>query len=216
MLMHSVVLGPDDGFHEIEDPSARDVASNLEAVLNGSFDNGFHLQLEDDGGHLALYSAFYDASAFPDLLHLQFVEEEPADELLNSAPTDDKDMLLHGKSYYAEEGVVNWMQVRQCSNEQIIAAFQSFAAGTEEWKTLFDFDYRSRQFPNRTQQYLAYFGLDERSVVSELKQRYRAEAACYHPDKVATLGAKIRELAENEMKFINAAYQHLNEVYSLS
>jgi DnaJ-domain-containing protein 1 len=36
----------------------------------------------------------------------------------------------------------------------------------------------------------------------------------YHPDKVANLGSKLRELAEEEAKKINAAYEFFRTKYA--
>ena len=43
----------------------------------------------------------------------------------------------------------------------------------------------------------------------EISAAYRALVRQYHPDKVADLGPELRELAEQRMKEINAAYQSL-------
>lgn len=43
----------------------------------------------------------------------------------------------------------------------------------------------------------------------EIAAAYRKIAQLYHPDKVAGLGAELRELAEQKMKEINAAYESL-------
>lgn len=40
----------------------------------------------------------------------------------------------------------------------------------------------------------------------EVAAAYRAKAAQYHPDKVATMGPEIRALAESKMREINAAW----------
>jgi hypothetical protein len=49
---------------------------------------------------------------------------------------------------------------------------------------------------------------------SELKQRYREKSAQYHPDKVNSLGLKLRKLAEDEMIDINNAYNELQQYCS--
>ena len=43
----------------------------------------------------------------------------------------------------------------------------------------------------------------------EIKEAYRNKMKEYHPDKVANLGAKLRNLAEEESKEINRAYEDL-------
>lgn len=42
----------------------------------------------------------------------------------------------------------------------------------------------------------------------EIRRAYREMIAMYHPDKVASLGAELRLLAEQKAKEINWAYQH--------
>lgn len=46
---------------------------------------------------------------------------------------------------------------------------------------------------------------------AELKKAYLGKVNLYHPDKVATLGPKLKEIAEEEMKDINNAYQYLQD-----
>jgi hypothetical protein len=43
--------------------------------------------------------------------------------------------------------------------------------------------------------------------VDELRAAYQAQISRYHPDKVATMGQEIREVAERRSKAINAAYR---------
>jgi hypothetical protein len=54
----------------------------------------------------------------------------------------------------------------------------------------------------------ATLGLGGNFTVDELKRRYYERIKEYHPDKVAALGPKLREVAEIESKKINAAYQY--------
>ena len=49
---------------------------------------------------------------------------------------------------------------------------------------------------------------------SDVKQRYYDRIKEYHPDKVAALGSKLRELAEAESKKINAAYEFFTERFT--
>ncbi|WP_083823003.1 J domain-containing protein [Actimicrobium sp. CCI2.3] len=42
--------------------------------------------------------------------------------------------------------------------------------------------------------------------LDEVKTAYRSLIRQYHPDKVATLGQELRELAERKSKVINQAY----------
>lgn len=54
-------------------------------------------------------------------------------------------------------------------------------------------------------------GLKGRVTFADVKRHYRERMMEYHPDKVAELGPKLRELAESETKKINAAYQFFAE-----
>lgn len=60
---------------------------------------------------------------------------------------------------------------------------------------------------------LRYFGsilgLRGRVTKSEIRKKYLDEMAKYHPDKVASLGDELIELAERKTKEINAAYEWL-------
>lgn len=51
-------------------------------------------------------------------------------------------------------------------------------------------------------------GLSGKFNFSDVKKHYHDRIREYHPDKVASLGPKLRELAEAESKRINAAYEH--------
>ena len=57
-------------------------------------------------------------------------------------------------------------------------------------------------------------GLRGRVTFTEIKSHYRERMREYHPDKVAALGPKLRELAENETKKINAAYEFFTDKYA--
>jgi DnaJ-domain-containing protein 1 len=54
-------------------------------------------------------------------------------------------------------------------------------------------------------------GLPPRASASEIRQAYRGMVLQYHPDKTSSLGPKLREVAEEEMKKINWAYRTLME-----
>jgi DnaJ like chaperone protein len=45
------------------------------------------------------------------------------------------------------------------------------------------------------------------STPAEIKYSYRTLMSQYHPDKVATLGAELKAVAERKSKEINAAYE---------
>jgi DnaJ-domain-containing protein 1 len=61
--------------------------------------------------------------------------------------------------------------------------------------------------------YARVLGLSGRVTFDDIKRHYRERVREYHPDKVAALGPKLRELAEDEMKKINAAYEFFTAKY---
>ncbi len=58
-------------------------------------------------------------------------------------------------------------------------------------------------------------GLRGRVTPVDIKRHYRERMMEYHPDKVAALGIKLRELAEIETKKINAAYEFFRKKYRM-
>ena len=50
-------------------------------------------------------------------------------------------------------------------------------------------------------------GVSEWASVEDVTAAWRTRMAQYHPDKVATLGPEIRELAERKAREINQAYE---------
>jgi hypothetical protein len=57
-------------------------------------------------------------------------------------------------------------------------------------------------------------GLRGRVTFTDIKRHYRERMLEYHPDRVAALGPKLREVAEHETKKINAAYEFFTARYS--
>jgi hypothetical protein len=51
---------------------------------------------------------------------------------------------------------------------------------------------------------------------NEIKRKYKRLVADYHPDRVATLGIELRELAERKTKDINRAYAAIRRLRKLS
>lgn len=56
--------------------------------------------------------------------------------------------------------------------------------------------------------------LEGKVTIRDIKARYRALAAQYHPDKVEHLGEKLRMLAELETRRINEAYAYFRQRYN--
>ena len=52
-------------------------------------------------------------------------------------------------------------------------------------------------------------GIKRGATASEIKAAYQRKVAEYHPDKVASMGEKIQQVAKQEMQRINAAYEAL-------
>jgi len=55
-------------------------------------------------------------------------------------------------------------------------------------------------------------GIPETATVEEITAAYKQQISQYHPDKVASLGAELRELAEFKSKQINAAYDYAKKL----
>ena len=62
--------------------------------------------------------------------------------------------------------------------------------------------------------YYAVLGLQPGAGMNEIKKAYRQLSMQYHPDKVSHLGEEFRKVAEEKMKEINVAYNHLKKKFS--
>jgi DnaJ like chaperone protein len=60
--------------------------------------------------------------------------------------------------------------------------------------------------------WFAVLGVPEHSSIEEIHAAYRKLMSQYHPDRVASLGVELRELAEKKAKEINAAYDAAQKV----
>jgi len=60
-------------------------------------------------------------------------------------------------------------------------------------------------------QYYEILGLAPGASAEEIKSAYRKLSMQCHPDKVAHLGEEFRQVAEEKMKELNEAYQHLKK-----
>ena len=52
-------------------------------------------------------------------------------------------------------------------------------------------------------------GVDPGASREQIRRAYQEKIRQYHPDRVATLGPELREIAERRSKEINAAYREL-------
>lgn len=74
---------------------------------------------------------------------------------------------------------------------------------------------RGRTFPGQGRSETRYYeilGLVPGASAEEIKTAYRKLSMQYHPDKVTHLGEEFRRVAEEKMKELNEAYQHLKTV----
>ena len=65
----------------------------------------------------------------------------------------------------------------------------------------------SKSSSSKTPDNFEILGISKTASRQEVRTAYLHRMAEYHPDKVASLGPKLRELAEQESKAINAAYE---------
>ncbi|MCI5146166.1 MAG: hypothetical protein D3923_11710 [Candidatus Electrothrix sp. AR3] len=87
----------------------------------------------------------------------------------------------------------------------------------QEQRARFKQQYKKEPSINRSTPdkiYKDILGLDDEFTVDDIKKQYRKFVKEYHPDNVMNLGEKIRELAEEEMKKINAAYEYFRVKYN--
>lgn len=61
--------------------------------------------------------------------------------------------------------------------------------------------------------YAEILGLVGTYTVDDIKRAYKKAASQYHPDKVHHLGGRLKDIAEEEMKKINEAYEFFRDKY---
>jgi len=71
--------------------------------------------------------------------------------------------------------------------------------------------YRRQQAATTDDDHYRTLGLNPGASADEIKKAYRTLSMQYHPDKAAHLGEEFRAAAEEKMKEINMAYQHLQK-----
>ena len=64
-------------------------------------------------------------------------------------------------------------------------------------------------------EYARILGLTGKVSREEIRKAYRGLVGQYHPDKVSHLGPRLREVAEQEIKRINEAYEFFRKKYDL-
>ena len=85
-------------------------------------------------------------------------------------------------------------QTRRPGSARAAAAFRRDSSGAVGPAVIDDYD---------------LLGASRGASLEEIKAAWRRQMALYHPDKVATLGAELRVLAERKTKELNAAYERL-------
>lgn len=73
------------------------------------------------------------------------------------------------------------------------------------------YEFRGRRQTADRAAYYEILGLSAGASQEEIKNAYRKLSKEYHPDLVAHLGEEFRQVAEEKMKDINMAYQHLKK-----
>ncbi|MCU7494371.1 MAG: DnaJ domain-containing protein [Ignavibacteria bacterium] len=77
------------------------------------------------------------------------------------------------------------------------------------------FSFTDSSDEEKTRYFGTLLGLRGKVTKSEIRKRYLDEMAKYHPDKVASLGEELIDLAEKKTKEINAAYEWLRKKFNL-
>lgn len=74
--------------------------------------------------------------------------------------------------------------------------------------------FRAQKAETADVRYYEILGLRPGASFEEIKTAYRKLSQKYHPDKVGHLGEEFRKVAEEKMKELNIAYQHLKKKFS--
>jgi hypothetical protein len=76
-------------------------------------------------------------------------------------------------------------------------------------------DFAANTHINPDFRFAKVLGLNGRVTREDVKRRWKELTLQYHPDKVAHLGPKLRDVAEREMKAINEAYDYFRTKYQI-
>lgn len=79
-----------------------------------------------------------------------------------------------------------------------------------EEKNEFKNDYESEN--SDSQAWYKVLGVTRTSSMEEIQTAYKSLIRQYHPDKVASLGEELRNLAEQKSKAINVAYKEAQDI----
>ena len=94
--------------------------------------------------------------------------------------------------------IADFLEIRAYDHQAIRAKYQARSRGVESEG-------------GREARYYQILGLAPGAGFAEIKAAYRELSKQYHPDKVNHLGEEFRKVAEEKMKEINEAYQHLKK-----
>ena len=68
---------------------------------------------------------------------------------------------------------------------------------------------------DRRRYYGEILGLEDKITPEGVKRAFRELVKQYHPDKVAQLGPKLKEAADEEIKKVNEAYEYFSREFGL-
>lgn len=97
-----------------------------------------------------------------------------------------------------------------------IAAFleiSTYDLRTIEAKYMYNRQRQATQAYESEAHYFAVLGLESGADMDTIKKSYRQLSMKYHPDKVAHLGDEFKNVAEEKMKEINAAYDYFKKKF---
>lgn len=77
-------------------------------------------------------------------------------------------------------------------------------------KNEFKNDYESEKLDS--QEWYVVLGVSRAASMEEIQTAYKSLIRQYHPDKVASLGEELRNLAEQKSKAINVAYKEAQDL----
>ena len=152
---------------------------------------------------------------------LYWVKDLIADASVSTVPLDN--LLAEFKSRFAYEPRLILLELiyhvlftnERVSSEEL-AVLQRIAdyleiAGYDHQAIRAKYLARSREGAVREDRYYEVLGLSPGATFEQIKSTYRKLSMKYHPDKVNHLGEEFRRVAEEKMKELNEAYQHLKK-----
>ncbi len=159
-------------------------------------------------------------------LHYQGDKLRWVEELIkeaNRSSTDLNDLLVRFKSQFAYEPRLILLELifqviyagekfvdPEVEVARRIALFLEISA--HDLQTIHSrYTQRFRQQTSEEERSYEVLGVSRGASFEEIKKVYRTLSMQYHPDKVGHLGEEFKEVAEEKMKEINAAYQYFKK-----